>query len=615
MGTAIEDLAATDQYSTTWTPGPREPVSPRIDDILKIASEEGRSILRLLDVIERLQICSLAIQVLNMGLLLYSQAYTGEIQPFFLTSPLTKVLLHGAMTPGTGAPVIVERRRLACLGDMLGDEVFVFRSAQSIRKSRPADNERLYLSGSCAQVADLWGPGYTVGCMKPTSPFYLANLVGFYIRGGLIRPGSPPGQVPRLFHWAPEAADRPATTETFSYWDEILIGTMTECQPVAADQEQAEKTMLTGAELPSSTTATSSGSQSWKSPRPPIRTNTACPLNLADSRRESEPYLSTLGTSTDWWSLTEMQGMAAINPPYFTLQGAFAMTKQSGIPLKRVLLDRWVGDENLSLFDELWGLQVSLCTGVARRVPLRALVEAPLIKFIDSLNIPGWDAIKSRAILAFRAECPSFSEWAAMLTFTQKQCMRTVCNRLLHILKDTGFDQGGKYFSILWPHDNDARFCVKIRPEKDKDQLWCSMLQDSEWCASFAVISNQCLETGTHTCRRGTVAPWRGGAILSTVVCPNLTGGISRPFGASSGPSCLTVQGMQYWELQHNKPYWVGKQGSQVWVVVRKGAGSVTELQVKRNRFPTSVFLWPDRVLREKPDVTFHGEDVFVLHR
>lgn len=49
--------------------------------------------------------------------------------------------------------------------------------------------------------------------------------------------------------------------------------------------------------------------------------------------------------------------------------------------------------------------------------------------------------------------------------------------------------------------------------------------------------------------------------------------------------------------------------------MVRRGAGAVTELQVKRNRFPTPTFLWSDRVLREKPDVAFCGENVFVLNR
>ena len=103
--------------------------------------------------------------------------------------------------------------------------------------------------------------------------------------------------------------------------------------------------------------------------------------------------------------------------------------------------------------------------------------------------------------------------------------------------------------------------------------------------------------------------------MLATVVCHNLTGAIPRPIAASTGAVFYRSGLRSEWTLQPNKPYWVGKQGSQIWVVVRKEDGVVTELQVRRNRFPTSAFLWPDRVLREKPDIAFRGEEVFVLHR
>lgn len=558
----------------------------------------------------RLHICSLAAQLLATGLLLYSQAHIGQLQPFFLTAPLTGVSLYGILVPDGEAPIVVERRQLACLGDMVGDSVFVFRSPRT-RPATPNQHaaERLYLHGSCSQLVDLWGPGCSVSNMEATSRFYRSNLLAFYIRGGFIRPDTKVGKQ-QLFHWSLRWEDT-ASVQTFSYWEDILIGTLTECHPVSTDEGLFEETTLTGVNpLPSIPAASAFKPEICHIPRPPVVANGACPLIVADSRRESEPFLSSLGTSPDWWSMTEIQGMAAVTPPYFMVQGAFSMTKQSGISLKHVLLDRWVGDETFSLFDEPWALQVSLCTGVARRVPVRALIEEPLIAFADSLNIPGWTSPRQRAIAALCAEA-GFSAWAAELNLIEPRCMRTVLGRLLHVLKDTGFDPSGKYFSILWPHGGEARFCVRIRPEKDKEQLWCSILQDSEWYATFAVLSSQCLETGAHLCRGGPAAPWRGGAMLSTVVCPNFTGGIPR---LASG-SFFNPFRMQDWQLQHNEPYWVGKQGSQIWVVVRKGTRAVTELQVTRNRFPTSAFLWPDRVLREKPDVTFCGEDVFVLNR
>jgi len=588
-----------------------------IDDVMSIlSSTENWSRLKSLTIDGQLHVCSLAIQLLSMGLLLYSQAYTGHLHPFFLTTPLTEVLLRGISTHGDMPYIVVERQQLACLGDMVGDGVFVFRLVpdQNTQTWDPTMGRR-YLRATCEQVADLWGPAYTVSNTSTASPFHLATLTGLYIRGGLIRPDPRSTRKDPMFHWGQQEEEQPNEAETFSYWEEIVIGTITECQPAATEQtESSEKTTLLGLRSRSPPAGTASILSPYQGTRPFVTINTTCPLVSVEIRRESEPYLARLGTSPDWWSLTEIQGMAAMNPPYVTLQGAFSVTKQSGIPLKRVLLDRWIGDDTFSLFDEPWGVQVSLCTGVARRVPLRFLIEEPLIQYINTLSIPGWEALKSSAIPAIQAE-HEFHRWARNLNAAERQCMRMVFTKLLQVLRDTGFGQSRKCFSILWPHATDARFCVQIRPEKDKNQLWCAMLQDSECCASFAVVSSQCLETRNHPCRKGLTTQWQGGSMLATVVCHNLTGAIPRPIAASTGAVFYRSGLRSEWTLQPNKPYWVGKQGSQIWVVVRKEDGVVTELQVRRNRFPTSAFLWPDRVLREKPDIAFRGEEVFVLHR
>ena len=53
--------------------------------------------------------------------------------------------------------------------------------------------------------------------------------------------------------------------------------------------------------------------------------------------------------------------------------------------------------------------------------------------------------------------------------------------------------------------------------------------------------------------------------------------------------------------------------GGDIWAVVRKLANSVAELEVNRNLFPGSSFLWRDGVLRERLDMNFHGEEVFIV--
>ncbi|KAK0631214.1 hypothetical protein B0T14DRAFT_559035 [Immersiella caudata] len=293
---------------------------------------------------------------------------------------------------GTQPSVVVERRQLACLGAMIGDAVFVFGDATSEEFLQPRsypEEERLYVSGTSEDFAQ---PDTT-------------------------------SESSAIFHSGTEWKNKSAPLKILRYGDTILIGSVTESQPAASDQNAAEKTAVAKCSvlsLPMHPLQATGRSRISQISRPPVFANPDCPLNPTESRRESEPFLSALGTSPEWWSLTEIQGMAAVNPGYIAIQGAFSMTKQSGIPPKRVLLDRWVGDENLSLFDEPRGLQVSLCTGVARRFPLRAVIEGPLIEYVDSLSIPGWDALKPDFILVLQTPHESVrltvSAWAARLS-------------------------------------------------------------------------------------------------------------------------------------------------------------------------------------------------------
>jgi hypothetical protein len=75
---------------------------------------------------QKLHICALTVQVLSLGLSLYSQSYTGEYQPIFLGSSLTEVILAGSLL--NQACIIASLQELACMGSMIEDRVFVFRT-------------------------------------------------------------------------------------------------------------------------------------------------------------------------------------------------------------------------------------------------------------------------------------------------------------------------------------------------------------------------------------------------------------------------------------------------------------------------------------------------------
>jgi hypothetical protein len=82
----------------TPEPGLRvEHATLQIKDVMKtLSAEEVLPLIKSLSVSERLHVCSLAVQILGLGLLLYSQAHTGVLQLFFLTGPLSRVSLQGS---------------------------------------------------------------------------------------------------------------------------------------------------------------------------------------------------------------------------------------------------------------------------------------------------------------------------------------------------------------------------------------------------------------------------------------------------------------------------------------------------------------------------------------
>jgi hypothetical protein len=503
---------------------------------------------------EKLHICALTIQAMCLGLVLYSQGHTGELRPIFLRDPLTEVTLLGSLM---NQPfIVVDLRDLACMGFAVGGKVFVLRMSDDFASQIPIDGtERLYLSATPEEIIDTWGPGYLI--MDTEAP-YGERLYGVEIGGGIINPDQNLITGERQFHWSPDFRAFKPGDETFRYWEKILVGVIT--------------------------------------------VNNTCPLDERRSRELSTSYLSNPGTEPVSWEVHQIQAIFQAGN-IGQIQVGPIFQKQPGIPLKDVLLDRWARHKDLSLFDLPWGLQISLCTGVARRVPLRALIEEPLFPFIDRCRIEGWKELKIRAQSAFKEEV-DFQQWVDSLNDNDTECMQSIFTHLLDIFKLTGFDRNGEYLSVLWPGNSDPHFCVNVRC--NKDQLWCKMLKDSEWCATFAVVTSLCLETPKHKCRKMAEAPWHGGGILlSTAVCPNLAGTI---------PPTLP---MKQWHLKDNEKYWIGKCGGEIWVLVRKLPNSDTELQVRANRFPRAVLphLWQRQTLRERQAAAFYAEEVFVLYR
>ena len=509
----------------------------------------------------KLHLCALFCQVLAVSLISYAQGHTGEFHPHYLKDSLKSIRLEGAANhPYPKLVAEFSYQKLACMGDLVGSEVLVlrmsFQSTEVEKGSLGSKSNPSTFVGSMEDIIDSWGPGVLISDSDAEVP-YGEKIKSVLIGGGTIAAVSP-GQGKELssslYHWG-RSYEAPDIETTFNIRDELTIGAIT--------------------------------------------TQPSCLLNSEMCRRASEPYLTTLGTDNDYWALAQRQVMLQ-GGQYVGLQVGNVYNKMKGRSLKTTMLDIWRMMPDFRMLLQPWGLQVSLCTGVARRVPLKTLIEEPMFAYIDGLSLDGWKDIKSDVRLAFN-DTIDYISWTTGLEGTKRLCLIKVVTLFLEILNDTGVDREGKQLRMLWPHE--SSLCYAISLQCSKSNLWARVLKDSPSCATFAAVTSTCLEAPGHNCKRNTAPTWTGqGALLSTAVSRVLV------------PGALGGAGTSHWELKNGQQCWIEKAGGDIWVYTTKAPNSDTQLRVKINRFPKGLSIFRDwQVLRERQDATFEAEEVVVF--
>lgn len=604
----------------------------------------------------QLHLCSLTAQLLCLGIMVYAQAHIGKVHPCFLKKPVATIEIRGSSD--NQSYIVAEQAELACMGEMIGDKIFVFRmSTQNL----PTTAQKLYLNATCEEIVDSWGPAAFVLDPKEPSRELAKKLFGLVIRGGVIQPSGYVGNGERLFHWSENFnGDGPSSFGAFSYTDKIVLGAT--APPIhfaiaqGIDEEgrdvressawyglearqaeqlpQTRRTAQTRQETqhqeyrPASTAAIeprapqgpalglipkiAPGTTTHTLPQTEPQNvevaviNSRCRRDAAKSYRASQSHRDPLGTTSSCWKFVSMQ--AIIQGGYQVLgQIGGEWQKQPGVPLKAVFLGRWGREMRLSDFELPLGLRVSLCTGVSQRVPLRELVRDGFMNYIDSLHISGWRELKQGARVAMASK-ELFSEWSDRLSDEERACAQKVFWHVLNCLKDTGFDRNGDNFSILWPYESDTSYCVKVEPKYEQE--WFAILKDKEWSATFAVATDLCLETAEHSCRNKEEAEWTEPKILLTSMYLRVPVQDRRLIKTSSEIA---------WQIEDGNWYWSGERNATGWFLARKVAGAVTKLEFRKGfvdlttKRVSGVVLKRTRgALAEVSDIHSVGEEVFV---
>lgn len=405
---------------------------------------------------------SLAVQVLTLGIYLYSQAHTGAVHPFFLKDPLSHIYLLGIRSPHhkhAEAYIRVTPSRLTCMDGVAGDVVNVFGSLQF---SEALITEQAYdLLASPANLAETWDAWRLI--MDASIP-YERGIYAIEVGEGFISAAGEISEsrdlantIPKL-HWSRGVPSLDFKTP-FNLHTKALIGT--------------------------------------------TAINTSCPVDEHRSWMCATVAMETLGAKESYWERSEAQA-GLQGGQYVIVQFNMTWVKRPGITLKHIHLRP---DINLPFLQSDWGLQISYCTGVARRVSLCDLLADIIPILIEELlqQPLGWKDLRVNHNIVDALKGSDFKAWFDRLVPELQSDVLRIVRYVLLILQDTGIDQSGDHLVAIWPRKGNPLGCFKI-PCKDAT-FWARMLQDSPDCATFAYVTPLCLETHEWKCQKLQTAP------------------------------------------------------------------------------------------------------------
>ena len=513
-----------------------------------------------------LRSCSLAVQLLNLGFVLYVRAHIGPLHACFLDGAIGTFHLYGVKNIETNAPEIsVKLQRFTCLDDMLEHPVLVFSTYQEDSEAQQSYD----LLTTAEDLVDTWGPGKFLTNDPDNVRGKVASIM---IGGGSVKPVA---ESTNVFHWSRDISPLHAFDARFDARTKLHIG----------------QTVLE---------------------------NEHCTLVLGDRWPTFRERLEPLGTNPRYWSFTEFQaGLMFIGQQFVGGQIQFnkTWTWHEGTNWKKRYLGSLDGEVPYHALDQPWGLQVSFCTGVARRVPLRVLVADVLPAFAHDLPItPSWAQLREMGIVeALKGN--QLRLWLEQMESRNRDLKPTVeriIRYVLIVLRDTGIDRTNERLIIACRQDivpdTPMSMCVKVPCEKAT--LWAKVLADSEQCATFACMTSLCFETEEHRCQRGD--PWHCPS-LKTAVCRHLSDGeLSRSM-------------TNLWNLRDQDTYWIGKPEFGLQAKVSRicrgqdprllvSVSRVSEKTLARLGSMSRIFKHQKRVhIREKLIESWPAEDVVIL--
>ena len=435
------------------------------------------------------------VHTLDLAILSYAGAhiepfdlrYLGmSVEAFSVPAPFVAELHRDVRGAGM---ISLRRRSLECLDEFLhGKNAWVFCNSLSDVGS----NGRLHLVTKIDIFADIWGPLWKE-CLVGTP----AEAYRYRVGDGHIIPWMTNDQPTLLSgeircHWV-TASDLPQTYSREAQWS-----------------FDGSETLVIGA--------------------PHVKINGDCRCDLQEIKRRLQQCerLRRLGTYDPSTYLDAQTLEIQVGVPAKGVVGKYARTwkRREGHPLRLALLEAWDHPElNLidpAFFEHRMGLEVSLSTHNARKVPLvKLLGSSSMCKLLELFQ---WadDECRTRYMVAVRDADPkalrrlweNHPQW-------REDIRKAVCC-CLQALSETGIGrkEDPEALCVAWVPAPGQRYLAMLTESRHS---WAGSLKDSRDYFTMAVVSEQCLDfspDGGRCCGRQGYSVFETALVINDSIKP-----------------------------------------------------------------------------------------------
>lgn len=478
-----------------------------------------------------IHMCCLTAQFLCLGLVSFCQGHVGPIELFFINRPQWRSVLLGNHVLNEDGwhqvpQIVVGLSKLTCLGQMIEGPLITFSMSTgqleedmtmhgsgagpmvddaSPRQSElditdmVANEREHHMKATADDIVRTWGPGRFI-----TSEIDGSLLQAVCVGSGIIycKDGAA-----NEFHW--EAGPGPIQLPQvfFHKQSKLIVGT-----PVVDN---------------------------------PIQ----CVFPWQDWRARCR--LIYLGVEPERWDPNQRQLGLQIGPDHAAFQGNQMWTKVPAKLLKQYQLQQ----EQSELVDFLGcyvGVQVSCCTGVARRVTMQKLLADLVPTFCQTyMTQAGWNGWNNQYNVLAGLDSQDFSTWLFDLRRQSTEACQNLLgavHRVLKILEPTGLSRDRKYVQIAWPKEGE--FHRGIRVSCRDESLWAQILMDSKEGVTFAYMTNACLLSDGNHCQQQSQV-WR----ITTKCLGTAVARYRNEFEQEPEPTTWALQNGRSYHMWNTKGY------------------------------------------------------------